>query len=631
MHVLNAYSFLWIPPIFGGIILLWKLKLNRQPRRVASLRLWQGLTDDKQANTPFHKLRASLLLFMQLLATFLLIFALSGPFLFAKAPPPRTIVFVIADSASMNATDAHGTRLDQAKQLCRNDINSVMRDYDSGCIVCVNRDVTVMAPFTNRKEALLEALDRIEPTDESPDIAGALVLSSAILTGHSGPSIHVYSDGVYSTSQRDKLSRVDISPATVTNTKVGSDSPANAGITAVEARTNPLTGHTDLNIGIAQCGGAVRQRSTVSVSVDGTLVGVQPILAQSFSKTFTSTLLDQGKVATITLDQASDVLSEDNTAVIPLPRSTPINVLLVSTGNIYLERALAVDKTVQVSEITPAQFLSQKSTIGNYNVVVLDSYIPAIPLPPGRYVAINATSAQFPLSFGKSSESVADPQFVDQDDQSPVMRSVAFDSGILIQRAPKVTLAPWAASLADWDCGPLIAVGNHHNIRSVQIAWDLNQSNWPLRVSFPIFLNNALKWLTSNHGENGGSLGIAAGDPVDFDLAAGSSNLVIHRPDGEPAVLTVPAEGGTVTYQDTNLVGTYNAAATGFQAAVYVNLLDRDSTLLTPLDLPTIKEGAPEGAGGGGVISIRESIAVWIAAVGLLCIALEWFVFHRRP
>src|SRR5665213_3951878 len=120
MHLLSAFSFLWIPPIFAGIILLWKLKLNRKPRKVASLRLWQVLIDDKQANSPFHKLRVSLLLIMQLLASFLLIFALTGPFIFAKAPPPRTIVFVIVDSASMNATDARGARLDKAKQLCRN-------------------------------------------------------------------------------------------------------------------------------------------------------------------------------------------------------------------------------------------------------------------------------------------------------------------------------------------------------------------------------------------------------------------------------------------------------------------------------------------------------------------------------
>lgn len=628
MHLLNAFSLLWTLPVLGGIILLWKLKLNRKPLTVPSLRLWQGLYDDKQANTPFNKLRRSLLLFIQLLAAFLLIFALSSPYVPGLAPAPRTIVFVVNTSASMNATDVGPSRFEAARAACRRDIAGQLREFDSGALLCVGRDVILTVPFTNRKQLLLDGLNRLAPTDESPDIAGGIALAGSILTGHSDPQVRVYSDGVYSDDEARKLARVDITPAVITNIKIGSQNARNAGITGVEARINPETGATELDVEISQCGGAITKNSTVTLSVDGTVIAVRSLQESMTTddEQFNSALINQGKIAKVTLDSVNDDLSDDNAVTVPLPKSLPEKVLLVSSGNLFLERGLSVDKTIQVSEVSPADYLTHKSDLTGYAVTVFDSYLPSGHVGPGRYITINAEGTQFPIGF--TNDIINDPQWIDQDLQSPVMRYVSMD-GTLIARAPRTILAPWGTSLAESDGGTLIAASDHDRIRCVDVAWNLSDSNWPLRVSFPIFLNNAVRWLTANRGENGSALNLRAGDSVEFDMPFGSSNLQIARPDGRIAVLPVPADGGSVAYLDTDIVGHYAASATTFHADAYVNLLNSTASQITPHDLPTIRDGS-----GSSVVyrpvRVHRELAAWIAVAGLILIVIEWIIYHRR-
>src|SRR5919202_1532126 len=98
MNFLNPWNLLWLLPLVGGILALWMLRLRRREVTVSSLYLWRTLLRDTQANTPLQKLRRNLLLFLQLLVAFLLVFALARPFVFGNGRSGRSCVLVLDTS-----------------------------------------------------------------------------------------------------------------------------------------------------------------------------------------------------------------------------------------------------------------------------------------------------------------------------------------------------------------------------------------------------------------------------------------------------------------------------------------------------------------------------------------------------
>src|SRR5436190_7309857 len=105
------------------IIILYMLKLRRREVEVSSTLLWQLLMRDREANSPWQRLRRNLLLLLQLLLLSMLVLALARPFLHVPTIAAGTVVVLLDGSASMNATDVEPSRFEAALATVRHPLN----------------------------------------------------------------------------------------------------------------------------------------------------------------------------------------------------------------------------------------------------------------------------------------------------------------------------------------------------------------------------------------------------------------------------------------------------------------------------------------------------------------------------
>src|SRR5690242_2774974 len=131
--LLENYQLTFSPPIglvlallavIPAIVLLYFLKLKRQPLQVPSTFLWRKSIEDLHVNSLFQWLRRNLLLFLQILAVLGLLFALMGFRFHGNTTRGKHYILIIDNSASMAATDVLPSRLDWAKEQALREIDA---------------------------------------------------------------------------------------------------------------------------------------------------------------------------------------------------------------------------------------------------------------------------------------------------------------------------------------------------------------------------------------------------------------------------------------------------------------------------------------------------------------------------
>ena len=90
-------------------------------------------------------------------------------------------------------------------------------------------------------------------------------------------------------------------------------------------------------------------------------------------------------------------------------------------------------------------------------------------------------------------------------------------------------------SLVEAPQAPLMFAGELGRQRIIWIGFDTLESNWPLRVSFPIFIANAVDWLNPANARSGQLL-VKAGDPFRLALTEPVTSAQITLPGGAAEV-----------------------------------------------------------------------------------------------
>ncbi len=629
MAFFSPWNLAWLGLLFPVIIFFYLLKLKRREVVVSSVLLWSHLVKDMQANAPFQKLRKNLLLFLQLLIAALAVFALARPAAVVSSLGGSHVVVILDGSASMQSRDAGGTRFDAARATAERMIGR-MRGGDRMMLLLATSHTQRLTPFTRDRNLLRRALRDARPADTTTHLRDALLLAASLsgagaresspetvgmaLSGH---RIFVLSDGAF-----PPLEDVDLRGSEVQFVKLGQRSE-NVGIVALDVR-RAFRETADYQMFVAVRNYSPSAKKTnIEFYRNEVLIDVRPLELPAADKTLGysekaevfGNLKEASGILQAKLDLQDD-LEVDNIAYSQLSVRQDLRVLLVTDGDLYLERALNLDPHVKVSTISPSGYTGQSG----FDVVVFENVGPKAP-PAGNHLYINCAGPTAPVTIRRK---ITEASILDWDRVHPAMRYVKL-SQLRLPEALSAELKPWGTQLAEHESGVAVAVGEHEGFKSAYVGFPLLRTEFPLRVAFPIFFNNMAQWLAARPGRTEG-LQLRTGQTASLEVRPGISEITVTSPSGQKQI--VRPDGRIAYAAGTEERGIYTAEGRNYRAQFAVNLLSRDESATQPQD--RIQFGNRPVLAGTGSARTHQELWRWLLLLGLAVLGIEWWVYHRR-
>jgi hypothetical protein len=541
------------------VLAMYLLKLRRDQTVVPSTLLWHRLVADVEANAPWQRLRRSLLLLLQLLLVAILAFLAARPFLERPAGLARDLVLVVDASASMAATDVEPSRLDVAKQAA----GDALRDLPSGgrvSVIAAGRSARVVANGTDDLARVRAAIDSIEATPASGDLGDALRLASALAARSGDAEVLVVTDAALAEPPDVRVE------APVRVIQVGRDAK-NQAIAALAVRTAPssVTRSVFASIVNTDLDAATR---TLEVWADGALLEARQVVMDAQSRT--DVVIDDVPPATSVVEVRltgssetagagpSDHLALDDRAWAVVPPDRQRDILLVSTGDPYLETALSYLPNTRLFAVEPDRYPQDavRTDGTDWDLIIFEATLPEeLPTVPTLAIAPPESS---PL--GTVTGRMVEPGIGSLDPSEPILRYVDLSS-IHIAEARRLELPEWARTIIPGPRGaPLLYAGDRAGVPTAVLAFEPRRSDLPLQVAFPILLANVAGELMG--GSDAPQEAILPGSPVTLRLPSGATALRVERPDGTVDELTPGTPGAvSVVFSRTELLGVYTVTA----------------------------------------------------------------------
>ncbi len=648
------------------LLFFYMLKLRRRPVRVPSTMLWESAVADLQANVPLKWLRPSWLLLLHLLILAALLLALARPALDDVTGRARRIVIILDRSASMDArTPDNRTRFEEAVQRAISLNRQLKRGAASAevAVIGLAAEARLLAPLASDPDAAIRALEAATPTDQPGNLQAALDLAQTILLDPEAegapdarPLIVLFSDGGFSQAASLTLGEADLRLERV-GPALDDTGIDNLGIVALAARRDyedPAT----VRLFTRVLNSSTAERAvTIELLLDNRLIGSQSLVLPPASWTpgalgqsprlapaSQSTTLEfpsvEGGLVEVRINRP-DVLASDNRAWLVLDAAASPGVLVVREGDPatpnraawIVDNILAEIGASQVRKVNLATYesLARSDGLGPFRLVVFDLVSPR-EAPPIASLSFGAGLPVPGLNIGEPAAtepttetpppSIPGTPILTWDRDHPVLRHVALD-GIYIAR-PLRTEADGAHVLARGRNGPLLVLAERLGVRHLVVAFDLQQSNWPLHYGFPIFLASAAEYLTLA-GEAATGQAFTTAEAITLRLAPDLASIDVLAPNASNW-RTVQARAGVAALGLSERVGLWETR--GGPPVVAVNLLDETESLAATGEALSIS--GREVTARSGAASMRQEIWPWLVMAAGVLLVLEWLIYAAR-
>lgn len=506
------------------IIALYIVKVRLRRVHVSTNLFWQQIYEEKPPRSFWQHLRHLFSLLLQLLLLLFLVLAVADPSLPWQRDQARRMVLVVDCSASMQANDIKPTRFVAAIDAAHTYVDG-MRSADEMAIVLAGDRLEVVIGMNSHVPTLRRALSELVPKDVPGELESAVELARRLVGDSPGGQIVVLTDGC---ADEVVATRVPGDPRTASRPEVdikyrrfGSNA-LNIGVTQFQVRrchADPLGYELLVQV---QNASAVTVRCRLELQLNELPIDILPLTLEPnevWSRSLEKMSLAGGRLSGHLTDITStekvredeenesvadtaslNSLSIDDTAWAVLPDREVQKVLLVTPGNLFLQKVFEANPLVDIKVARKLPDAWPQNTL-----IVMHQLIPET-IPAGDVLIVDPDKSTDLWTRGKLLDN---PIVTDLDTKSSLMTHVDLDNVQISQVRQLRAIGP-SHVLAGTVSGDLVyAELMRDNGRCLLLVTDLDESDLAFRTVFPIMIGNALGWFTRSSGDLTGSTVVA--------------------------------------------------------------------------------------------------------------------------
>ncbi|MBL8826561.1 MAG: VWA domain-containing protein, partial [Planctomycetaceae bacterium] len=539
------------------------------------------------------------------------------------------------------------TRLAQAQQRVLELIDQMGSD-DVAMVISFADTSQVAQSFTHNRQELRRAVEQLRVTDRPTSIIEALRAAAGLANpGRSSQDatdiqvadalpakLFVLSDGKFPDVSEFSLGNLE-----PTFLSIGDADSGNVALTAlgVSRREN----RPEQRQVFARIENLAKTpfRGELTLSQEANLLDAQAIeLEPDAGRGITFDLPDElrGSIELkLTTREGINQLALDDRAFLALDEPRRASVLVVTPGNEPLQVALSTLRTNELADVRfeKTEYLANAAyrtlaSSGRLDLVVFDRCAPA-EMPQANTWFIGAMPPG--SAWNKQDKAVA-PQILDADTSHPLMQLVEMSDVLIAEATPLVPPKPQRV-LLESTAGTLLAIAPREAFEDVVQGFELvgNDSigtNWPVRLSFPVFVMNVLEYFGPSR-EQRAVENVRPGAVVALPVEAETERVVVTNPAGERTEL-VRDRRDQLHYSLTDRIGVYRIESGDQQRQFAVNLLDPAESDIRPRAEKSIQLGYTKVVGEQKWQAGRRELWKWLASAALVLVVIEWYVYNQR-
>lgn len=493
------FLFLAMIPI---VIIMYMLKEKLKEKEISSTFLWENALKDVEVNKPWQKLKNNLLLIIQLIIIALLVLAAANPLLKLNGKNVQNAIIILDNSGSMNALYNEKTRLEQGKEEA---IKLIKKMPNNAKITVISsaKYAKVQVSSGSKSEAV-DKIKNIPATDSYGNMDDAISMTKAMGKVLGNYIAYFYTD--------DQINLKDINGKSISlDSKVD-----NVSLDYIWQKSQG--DHLKALVRINNRSNSKLSRE-VSLYSGEKIQGVKNVQLEP-KEIKTIYFENVNKLSDYIYAEISekDGLDRDNVIYGVVKEEKKYKVLLFSKGDLFIEKALSTVEGIQVYKTSDLNALDE-----NYDVYIFIGETPKNLPEKGNIIFINPTSNKF-FSVGK--EIKGGQVGVQKSDITNYMEN----SNFVVSKMKDIKLPSWGKSV--FKIGEK-TVGFHGEVKGrklLVLSFAMENSDLPLNVEFPIFINNLMDYFLK--GNTNLKNDYICGDDIEITPLPNSKEMYIKTSEG---------------------------------------------------------------------------------------------------